>query len=210
MGLGEQAKVLTETQIDRVLAEVAASERETAMVLLSVRAGLRAKEIANLTRTMLCDVEGRIGDDVRLENAASKGRSGRPVPICKQLRKALVELHDEAKPNIGGRVIVNSNGRAMTANSVTVWFHRLYNGLGFHGASSHSGRRTAITRWARQIVSCGGSLKEVQELAGHSSLSVTQRYIDSSADAKRKVVERLSREPGQSLRLFAEVDSGVN
>jgi hypothetical protein len=50
---------------------------------------------------MVCDVEGRVGDDVRLENAASKGRSGLPVPICKQLQKALVELHDEAKPNIG-------------------------------------------------------------------------------------------------------------
>lgn len=190
MGLGKQAKVLTETQIDRVLAEVAASRREMAMVLLSVRAGLRAKEIANLTWSMVCDVEGRVSDEIRLENVASKGRSGRPVPICKQLHKALVELHEQDKPKPADRVIVNSNGLAMTANSVTVWFHRLYNGLGFHGASSHSGRRTAITRWARQIVSCGGSLKEVQELAGHSSLSVTQRYIDTSADAKRKVVER--------------------
>jgi hypothetical protein len=47
MGLGKQAKLLTETQVDRVLAEVAASRRDTAMVLLSVRAGLRAPPASN-------------------------------------------------------------------------------------------------------------------------------------------------------------------
>lgn len=47
----------------------------------------------------------------------------------------------------------------------------------------------AITRWARKIVEAGGSLKDVQQLAGHASLGTTQRYIDGSADAKRKVVE---------------------
>jgi integrase len=69
-----------------------------------------------------------------------------------------------------------------------VWFHRLYADLGFTGASSHSGRRTFITRAAKKIVEAGGSLRDVQELAGHSSLATTQRYIQGDTDAKRKVV----------------------
>ena len=35
----------------------------------------------------------------------------------------------------------------------------------------------------------GGSLLDVQALAGHSSLNTTQRYIEVNLDAKRRVVE---------------------
>jgi integrase len=68
-------------------------------------------------------------------------------------------------------------GNRCGTGAVQVWFHRLYQDLGFAGASSHSGRRTFITRTAKKIVEAGGSLRDVQELAGHTSLSTTQRYI---------------------------------
>jgi integrase/recombinase XerD len=71
---------------------------------------------------------------------------------------------------------------------VVVWFHRLYAGLGMVGCSSHSGRRSFITRAARKISEVGGSLRDVQALAGHSSLGTTARYIESDGDAQRKVV----------------------
>jgi site-specific recombinase XerC len=45
-----------------------------------------------------------------------------------------------------------------------------------------------ITRVARKIVEAGGSLRDVQELAGHASLSTTQRYIQGDSAAKRRVV----------------------
>jgi integrase len=61
--------------------------------------------------------------------------------------------------------------------------------MGIEGASSHSGRSTAITRWAHKISEAGGSLKDVQDLAGHASLETTQRYIAVNAAAKRKVVD---------------------
>jgi integrase/recombinase XerD len=69
------------------------------------------------------------------------------------------------------------------------WFHRLYQSLGFAGASSHSGRRTFVTRCAKKIVEAGGSLRDVQELAGHASLATTQRYIQGDTAAKRRVFD---------------------
>jgi integrase/recombinase XerD len=37
----------------------------------------------------------------------------------------------------------------------------------------------------------GGSLRDVQELAGHTSLAKTQRYIEGDTEAKRKLVALL-------------------
>jgi len=46
------------------------------MVLLSVRAGLRAKEVAFLNWSMVTDAEGQVIDAIHLINKASKGRNG--------------------------------------------------------------------------------------------------------------------------------------
>ena len=47
----------------------------------------------------------------------------------------------------------------------------------------------AVTLWARRISTVGGSLRDVQLLAGHSALGATQRYIECSDEAKRRVVQ---------------------
>jgi Phage integrase family len=88
-----------------------------------------------------------------------------------------------------GSMVPEHGARGMSPGAVQVWFHRLYQDLGFAGASSHSGRRTFITRTAKKIVEAGGSLRDVQELAGHTSLSTTQRYIQGDTAAKRRVVD---------------------
>jgi len=75
--------------------------------------------------------------------------------------------------------------------TVRLWFHRLYTSLHMDGCSSHSGRRTFITRAARKVSQVGGSLRDVQELAGHTSLAMTQRYIEGDTEAKRKLVALL-------------------
>ena len=61
--------------------------------------------------------------------------------------------------------------------------------LGFGGSSRNSWSRTFVTNAARRISTVGGSLRDVQLLAGHSALSTTQRYIEADAMAQRKVVE---------------------
>ena len=60
-----------------------------------------------------------------------------------------------------------------------------------------SAGRTAITNWARKITAAGGSLRDVQSLAGHASLADTQRYIDQSPEAD---VAALSTEPGREAK----------
>jgi integrase len=192
-GLGKQAKVLTDRQVKLALAAVSQRrypERDRVMILLSVRAGLRAKEIANVTWGMVTDAEGDVGSALHLSNGASKGKNGgRVVPLNKELRAALIALKAQRNVEAGDRIIHSERDLGMSAGAVQVWFHRLYNDLGFEGASSHSGRRTFVTRCAKNIVAAGGSLRDVQELAGHASLATTQRYIQGDTAAKRRVVD---------------------
>jgi integrase/recombinase XerD len=74
-------------------------------------------------------------------------------------------------------LIYCERARGCSAAAVAVWFHTRFRELGVQGASSHSGRRTFITSLAKKIVEAGGSLRDVQELAGHTSLATTQKYI---------------------------------
>ena len=195
MALAKQAKVLSKPQADAVLGYLSTTRyplRNRVIFLLSIKAGLRAKEIASLKWDMVTDAEGRLANEIALTNDASKGkRGGRVIPLSKDLRLALGELKAEATKALRPSLYVIATERAAKTSSYAIVnkFGAWYRALGFVGASSHSGRRTAITKWARQISSVGGSLRDVQLLAGHSALSTTQRYIEGSEDAKRRVVE---------------------
>jgi integrase/recombinase XerD len=160
------------------------------MFLLSIKAGMRAKEIANLTWSMVTDSEGNIDDLIQIENKASKGPSGgRTIPMNKDLKVALMAYQgvDYRKPS--EYVLTTERADRMAASTVATWFYDLYKGLGYQGCSSHSGRRTFVTNGAKRIVEAGGSLRDIQQLAGHKSLQTTQRYIEGDNDAKRRVID---------------------
>src|SRR5260370_26404530 len=193
--LGKQAKTLSARELRRMLDQVGHSrhpERDRVMVLLSFKAGLRAKEIALLTWSMVTDTSGAVADRIALPNRASKGRNGgREIPLHDELSAALAALQvargDKALP--GRPVVYSERADGYSANAVAVWFHERFAQLGIEGASSHSGRRTFITSAARKIVEAGGSLRDVQQLAGHASLATTQRYIEGDNAAKRNVIK---------------------
>lgn len=197
MTLGKQAKILTPKQVEAVYAYLGTRRhglRDQTIFLLSFRAGLRAKEIAELKWSMVVDAEGIVGDAVHLTDIASKGRGGRIIPLNKQLRQHLVQLliGAQLQHNHTSRrsyVVKTERSDRTSAQAIINLFSRWYSDLGLIGCSSHSGRRTFITSAARKIGTVGGSLKDVQSLAGHSSLAVTQRYIEGDAKARQKIVE---------------------
>ena len=163
--------------------------RNAAIVLLSAKAGLRAGEIANLTWPMVLDADGKVGRTIALHDRAAKKGSGRSIPIYPQLGTALHAWADQS--HLDGPVITSERGGPMTALSIVVWFNRAFASIGIDGCSSHSGRRTFITRAARLVHKAGGSLRDVQLLAGHRSIQTTQGYIDGDTDAQRKLVSMI-------------------
>jgi integrase/recombinase XerD len=168
MGLGKQAKILSKGQVEAVLGYLAKTrrpERNRLIFLLSAKAGLRAKEIARLTWWMTNDPRGEIGWAICLQDTASKGKSGRMIPISEELRNALIEYR-KTVPHAGPYVINTERALATSPPAIVNLFQRWYRHLGYEGCSSHSGRRTSIANAARKISTVGGSLRDVQALAG--------------------------------------------
>jgi integrase/recombinase XerD len=186
---GKQAKILSDEQTERLLSFVSTTRnpiRNRVLVLLSLKAGLRAGEIAKLTWPMVLDPAGNIAGVIELRDQAAKKKSGRLIPMHRDLRDALG--HWRKMSASVGPVVRSERGGAMTPVSVCNFFAIAYRALGFDGCSSHSGRRTFITRAARLVHKAGGSLRDVQQLAGHRSITVTQGYIDGDTDAQRRLV----------------------
>jgi integrase len=189
--MGGPAKVLEVAHVRRLISHVQSTrnaDRNRVMVLLSFKAGLRAGEIAGLDWRMLLRPDGRLAKQLNIDHRIAKNGSGRRIPISPELRVALERLRRHYAHPSTGPVILSERGTHMTARSVVNWFRQMYAELGMAGCSSHSGRRTFITRSARLLIKTGGSLRDVQELAGHRSLTTTERYIEGDRDAQRRLM----------------------
>ena len=187
---GRQAKFITPAVERRMLGWAARQQdptRARVIVLLSLKAGLRAAEIAKLDWAMVMDGRRRVSRVLELPDYAAKKGSGRRVPLHPDLRTALTTLHRQAEAR-GGPVVTSARGGHMRPNSIVNLFVGLFRDLGVIGCSSHSGRRTFITRAARSAHKAGGSIRDVQILAGHRSIETTQAYIEGDSDAQRRLI----------------------
>ena len=190
--LGKQAKIVSPATLRRMLAyarKTRQPKRDTVIVLLSVKAGLRACEIAGLQWSMVMTDDGKISDVVDIRNAIAKRGSGRRIPMHPSLQWALAELWRVRTSD--NHIVASNRGGAMRANSIVNWFVAMFAELKLEGCSSHSGRRTFITAAAKNVHRAGGSLRDVQLLAGHQSIDTTQRYIDGDTIAQRKLITLL-------------------
>src|SRR6201997_2647253 len=91
---GKQAKTLSADHIDDLLFFAERSRhplRNRIIVLLSVKAGLRAAEIAKLSWDMVLNPSGDVSPTLELQDEIAKKRGGRSIPLHSDLRKALAE-----------------------------------------------------------------------------------------------------------------------
>ncbi len=192
--MAQPARVLETADVRRLLKHVRAHRyplRSETLILLSFKAGLRACEVAGLDWTMVLKPSGQIDDQIAVARTIAKNGSGRRIPMNAELAHALAKLHQACGRPRSGPVIQSERGNHMLPRSIVNWFAVIYRETNLAGCSSHSGRRTFITRTARLLARSGGSLRDVQELAGHRSLTTTERYIEGDRDAQRKLVSLL-------------------
>lgn len=189
--MAKQAKVLTEAEFKRARAIAGAtrlSERNELLLCMTHWAGMRACELASLR---ICDVlkeDGTIKDELLLEAWQTKGNKRARLFIGFRLTKligAYIQHNHLANAQALTPLFQSQKGKGLTTQAIINLFAKLYKDAGIVGASSHSGRRSFITK----LVERGVNPRIIQVLARHSNLSTTMRYMDVNDSKLRNAVE---------------------
>lgn len=198
-----QAKVLTEKEIRKVLLYIASHKhaaRNRAMFTVLNATGMRVGELAALRLSDVLTPTGEIVDEIRLSADQTKGSRGRVVVLNQKAQEEIYNyLITRFKLKNLLAVTMTDTSRALfttqknpnrgfSASTLAQHFHYMYKGAGIMGASSHSSRRSFITKLSEM----GVSVRVLMDLAGHRSLAVTQKYIESNPKLMRSAVELLS------------------
>lgn len=190
-----QAAVLSHDEFKRLLKIISSSKhakRNTLLVLLSFGTGMRAVEMAALR---VCDVlkdNGSIIEEITLRR--TKGNKPRPIFITDpRLTRALMDYIDERRDkqsklafSTSQPLLMSQKKTGFTARNLQKLFEEIYRKCGLKGASSHSGRRTFATR----LIEMGTDIKTVSTLMGHSSVSMTAKYVEANPIRMRRVVAK--------------------
>lgn len=181
-----QARTLIDQEFTWLLDEIQQrphAPRNAMMLKMLHGAGLRVGELAALLVSDVVNVDGCVRDQIILQPHQTKGHQQRIVYLNEKLK---IELADYVKSiDRAGYLFKTQKRDHFTANTLQAVITSLYRRAGLVGCSSHSGRRSFITK----LASAGVSARVLQELAGHRNLATTQRYIDVTDAMKRRAVE---------------------
>lgn len=188
-----QAEILTPEELRLLFSEGLQSPRDKALFGICFYTACRISEALALRAR---DIRGGV---VTFRKATTKGKlRTRAVDVHPGLAKILAAykpLHlNSAKyytlnappamlfPGVLGLT------EHLTRDAADKILREACNKVGLQGVSTHSFRRTALT----QMNNAGVSLRTIQEISGHSSLTELQRYLEVSPEQRRAASEVLS------------------
>ncbi len=163
----------------------AAGIRDAAMLAVLYTGGLRRSEVAGLTLADYTPAPPTL-------RVRGKGRKEREVPLPASAHAALaawLALRGDAPGGLflplshGGRII----GGSITAQAVNNMLIKRAREAGVDHLSPHDMRRTFVST----LLDKGADISTVQQLAGHVSVTTTQRYDRRGEATKRQAVDLL-------------------
>ncbi|HGO6693940.1 TPA: tyrosine-type recombinase/integrase [Legionella pneumophila] len=184
----DKAKILCEVEFEQLLAAAKIGPsgiRNVALVYCSFGLGLRAKEIASLTIKDVANSQYRLRDEICLKRSIACGKKQHHAYLTNNKVYAALTDHLKSIEGIGLNkpFFQTQRKKEFTPNTLQKWFKALYNKAGIHGASSHSGRRTFITRLIEQ----GVGIKSVSYLAGHANTVTTAIYAENKPNCLKDI-----------------------
>lgn len=193
-----KARVPTDAELKRLINVTRTAEhakRNVAILAVSYRLGLRAKEISALRVRHVLGEDEQVRDECRLTEAMTKGGKPRVAYLSNPVvRQALREYVDERRQredilfNVDAPLFRSQKGNSFSPNSMQQLMRRLHDHAGIPGGRSHSGRRW----FATELISKGVDLKAVSTLMGHRSISMTAQYAEDNPQRLRRITAELT------------------
>ena len=186
----KQAKVLSDKELKKVIDYIDATDRHAlrnrTMILLTHYLGCRVSEVANMKKEDVLNGDGSIVDVIMLSQDQTKGTDTRRVFVSKKA-KTLLKRYITASTSVtrSPYLFTTQKSQQFSPNTLCRLFKRLYEQVGIKGATSHSGRRTYITKLANS----GVNIRVIAELASHKSIQTTQRYVEINDSLCSNAVE---------------------
>ena len=184
-----QARTLTDAELDKALAyaqTTKAAVRNRAILLLTHLAGMRIGEVASVRYCDVLSSDNQVLSEIHLRANQTKGNKSRVVLLSERMQAELTQYISKCPPkDLTRQLFPTQRAHGFTPNTLTHVINGLYRQAGLNGATTHSGRRGFLTRLSEK----GVSVRVMMQLAGHSQMSTTQRYIDTRPDILRNAVE---------------------
>jgi len=145
------------------------------LIICALQTGMRRGEIFNLKWSCI-DFEYEFAE--LLETKSGKSRR---VPISSKFMEVLNNL------NRDGEYVFTNPNTGKPYNDIKTSFHTVLKKANIENFRFHDFRHTAATRMLEK----GADIRTVQEILGHSSVIITQRYTHTTAQHKKKAIELL-------------------
>lgn len=183
-----KAKILSVEEIQRLFTKGLLTTRDRALCAVLLYTGCRIQEAITLKIADVYDRTGALRPELVIRKGNTKGKlATRTIPVLDDLRHFLEQFglpvsHD--KFLFPGR---NGQGH-LHVDYAAILLRRAFRQAGIEGASTHSFRRTALTRMSN----AGIPLRVIQEISGHRNLEQLQRYLEVEPDQVRGAIASLS------------------
>ncbi len=167
-------EVLTVDEVDKLinLPDTAAADgiRDRAILEMLYATGMRISELVDLKLNQFDPVE-------QFVRCKGKGSKERIVPFGDNVKMMLYTYVNKVRPEptVAGcdRLFLSSTGKPITANTIKLVFSRLSKQSGVHRLHAHLCRHTFATNYLLN----GGDIHSLQEILGHTTLEMVNRYV---------------------------------
>lgn len=187
-----QAEILNDAELDRIARNLKSREHK----LFFAIARYTGERFGAICQLKTGDVYDEFGNALKEINFRANTRKASPdgkkqsrqVPIIDRFRDALVAYHPKSCDRDAWLFPSPiKDGQSITWSAADKWFRAATAAAGMEhrGISGHSLRRSFITK----LYDAGIDLHAIQQITGHKSLAVLQKYIGTNP---RKIRDALS------------------
>ncbi len=182
-----RAKIITQQEIQLLFSQGLTIDRDRALFGICLYTACRIAEACTLRRKDVFDEKRRVRPELIIRKGNTKGKlATRTIPVGEDLRNLLVDYNPPSYqwflfPGRHGKGHINPDSAARILRSACLE-------VGIDGASTHSFRRTALTRMSDS----GIPLRVIQEVSGHRTLDELQKYLEVRPEQVRGAIASLS------------------